>query len=95
MTLMRTETRNIGPDVEGYPQIAVKITESGKEDRHGTFRPPLSLDPAGIAAHEACIARMIDPATFRRIETFYKVGETESGFKHTIFLAAGEAETKE
>lgn len=95
MTLLRVETRTLTPDAEGYPQVAVTISEKGKDDVHNTVRPPQMYDPEGIDAHEACIARTITRATFMRIKSFYKVGETENGFAFTIFLDAEEDETKE
>lgn len=86
MSLMRVETRTLAPDEQGYPQVAVKITEKNKADVHNTVRPPLAYASNSIEAHEAAIARTISTETFDRITSFFKVGETESGFEFTIFL---------
>lgn len=95
MTLMRVETRTLAPDEQGYPRVAVKITQKDEADVHNTVRPPMSYASVSIEAHEAAIARTISRETFNRISSFYKVGETESGFKFTIFLDPEEDAAKE
>lgn len=80
MSRLRVETHEISGGLEEPRKIAVKISNG----RHGTFDYPEYL--SGIGAHEHCIAKLIDRETFDRIESFYKVGETTSGYRFTIFL---------
>lgn len=84
MSLLRVETREIDGGLNEPRKIAVKISNG----MHNTVDYP--AHGSGIDAHEYAIARTITQELFDRIETFYKVGETESGYKFTIFLKSGE-----
>lgn len=84
LPLLRVETREIDGGVSGPRQITVTFNDGWS----GTYDYPAY--GSGIDAHEECIAKLMDSATFARIESFYKVGETERGFKFTIFLSAAE-----
>jgi hypothetical protein len=80
MSLLRVETRKIpATDTEGV-EIAVKFSDG----KAGSIPWPPAFD--GIDAHTYAVGKLIDRETFDRIESFYKVGETERGYKFTILL---------
>jgi hypothetical protein len=80
MALLRVETREISGGMDEPRRIAVTLSDGTRN----VVDHPVSA--SGIAAHEYAIAKTITRETFNRIESFYKVGETESGYKFTIFL---------
>jgi hypothetical protein len=78
--LLRVESYEIPGGVTD--PLRVRITLS--DGRTGTYDYPDYI-PGRIDAHEHCIARLF-PDLFDRTESFYKVGESGSGYKWTIFL---------
>lgn len=85
MTLLRVETYEISGGVTEPRRIRVLFGDG----REGTYdHPPRS---SGINAHEECIAKLITREEFNRVESFYKVGETVTGFRFTIFLTEEDA----
>jgi hypothetical protein len=82
MSLIRVTTRKIDATDTEPDRIAVTFSTG----ENGTFPYPYTEDLDGIDAHERCIAKLIDREMFNKIESFYKTGETERGYKFTIFL---------
>lgn len=82
MSLLRVESHEISGGLDEPRRVRIVFSDG----REGTYDYPAY--GSGIDAHEACIAQLMDPDTFNRIESFYKVGETATGYRWTIFLKA-------
>jgi hypothetical protein len=80
MPLLRVETYEIEGGVSEPRKIRVKFNDG----REGTYDYPEGQ--SHDAAHDYAISRLMDRATFDRVESFYKVGDTATGHKYTIFL---------
>lgn len=80
MSLLRIESHEISGGLDEPRRVRIVFSDG----RTGTYDYPENL--SGIDAHEHCIAKLMDRATFLRIESFYKVGETATGHKWTIIL---------
>lgn len=85
MSLLRVESHEISGGVDAPRHIRIVLkTGAGQLMREGTYPYPDHL--SGIDAHESCITQLIDRETYNRIESFYSVGETATGYKWTVFL---------
>ncbi len=82
MSNIKIRTSTIGA-TDTEPQ-RIRVTLSTGET--GVYPYPHQLELDGVDAHEHCAAQLIGKATFDRIESFYKTGETATGYHFTIFL---------
>lgn len=82
MPLLRVETYEISGGVTEPRRIRVRINDG----REGTYDHPAFS--SGTDAHEECIAKLITREEFNRIDSFYQVGKTATGFRFTIFLGS-------
>ena len=82
MSLLRVESHEISGGLDEPRKVRIVLSDG----RSGTYDYPEYL--SGLDAHEHCITRLMDRATWERIDSFYKVGETSTGHRWTIFLRA-------
>lgn len=80
--LIRVTTRKLDATDTEPDRVAVTLSNGDR----GTFPYPYTQGLDGVEAHEHCIAKLITPELSARIESFYKVGETERGYQFTILL---------
>lgn len=82
MSLLRVESHEISGGLDEPRKVRIVFSDGCS----GTYDYPEHL--SGIDAHEHCIAQLMDRATWNRIESFYQVGNTATGYKWTIFLGS-------